>query len=283
MNRFFWLVLIILTSGIQAQDRPLPGTVEVPEQVEEDPTDEEAPITVTDSEEKLGAIRIWNFSGRASGEALGISLLVEGQASGAAPVILARGLRYGRFGNYIAVPEGNHRLHVFPDPVETFDPEVPVSVSGPGRVAPSRSEIEINPDSYQTVLLFDDESELGIRILDDSFGSQGEYALRLLNLTGEANNKITQISGDSPKVIADNLSSGEFKIVSVENPSRADYEFQYSDAAGFVLSQSIEVESEGLMSNSFLIHYDRYGRMTLSAFNDAPLVSPVNPSPELTR
>jgi len=253
-----------------AQPRPEPGTGKVPAQIEPGTPGEPSIEPEDASKGKKAHLRVWNFSGRSTKEALGVFAKSQKAAAETEVAWLSRAIPYGTVGNYVDLEPGKYRFFIVSDPAATFDGEKPVNPNLSPKAGTENLVIDLADKDYLTLVIEDDQGRLKTSLLKDSELPMEGFTYRAINMTDLADASVVEIKAGVAETVFAQLSPGQW--VNKANPTarRTSLEARYKNDKGFPLKQYIEIEPENTRSVSLILFYDRYDRPTFRSFPDAP-------------
>ncbi len=281
---FVILTMLLACMPVRSQEasgeRPEPGSVQVPaqddERAQDEPSGEELGSEEMKQEAerrgKVGFVRLWNFAHKSSAEGVAVFL---SRGSGSLPppeqrLWLGRGSRSGELREYDEFEPGMYEVFVQRDASrqgamvelpEKFEPDA-------DNLLPSRLGLRVAPGFYQTVLLYDDAGGLAARVLDDS--AVVPTKLRLFNYTREYRPAISILGQGRSVTLVEQLDKEH--VLDIPASARvATLEVAYpTQVEGFTGRLNVECDFAAVRSCSLLVFYDRYGRLTARAIEDAP-------------
>jgi len=259
-----------------AQERVQPGQGQAKPHQEPSNPEESGETQLTsngeeDKNKKVAAIRVWNFSGQEERENIGVIAVPLDSSSVTESVTLGRSMKYSRTGNYRLLPEGKYRFHIFSDPSSAFDPEKEIKPEGLSLLSEEKVTVDLKEGEYVTLFLQGKVSDLKPEIIIDSEFDAETYHLRAINLTASDSNSIYIAVNGELKPVFEDMKPQEWMIVQLDPFRFLNFEVRYDDGSGYILKQTVEIDTRGNRSNTLIVSYDRYDRTIIRGYEDAPI------------
>lgn len=257
-----------------ARVQPGQGTVAVQSDEGESSTSDTPVARLNRNEKGDGFIRLWNFAEKNSASGIGVFLAKDGRiVEPEQRLWLARGSRNGEVRSYLEVPPGKYDVIVLRDASQQGAMVDVSSLAAADKDFLSKPiPVEITEGAFFTVVVRDVGDSLDVEVLSDHKVSA--KALRLFNFSDEDSVIVSVLNpGGAPTVIS---KLGQEPVIATIPPSlsSATFEVSYpSDLPGKIASMNVEADFTDVISCSLIVAHDRYGRLSIIARPDAPIIA----------
>lgn len=259
-----------LSPSSKPGSKPSQGEEESPEQTE-----------FSREKEKSGFFRIWNFAYSSKETGLAILLVPAGEKMPPPDKRnwIARGSRAPETRSYREVETGKYTLYLLRDGSKAGKPDPSINGEDIEGVVQKKLDLEIEKDSYQTLLLTGEETTTpATELLNDSKLTGTLPKLRIYNFVLATRPTFTAFLKGKRVTFLNNLETARYEtnMQAAERPLVI--EMTSLTAAGATARQTVQIGGEPVKSYSLLIAPDRYGRTSVLPVSDAPKVPPDPPS-----
>ena len=265
-----FVLCLVFSAPLGAEPRPQPDTAKVPAQEGKDPVPEPGPDESTRSKIKHAYLRVWNFSGQNSREALGVFTRLEKSLDGDTLIWLGRGMGYGTMGHYVELPVGVYHFLIITEAMENLVLDKPVKAGQSGKLESKDLKINLVNKDYVTLLLQEVGGKIKSTFIEDSKLTPEVHTLRALNLTAMDSASLCQVQNNITTSLFESLPPDQWLSIVYPKKGMISLELCYKDPQGFPLKQGMEIDTRSTRSTSVLLFYDRYGRITVQGVQDAP-------------
>jgi hypothetical protein len=279
-NLVFHALLSLLPLSLSwAQDRPEPGSVQVPVQ-QENGAEDASPASVSTAETEGGHVRVWQFAPTEE-ERLAVALLPQGGSLEAAlrgdaqsPLIwLHRGLRGGDLRDFLDVPEGNYQVLVLRENIRDFsDPSADFSALPSSRdvLFQSRSPLRVNIGSGSTVIISKNGTSYSVEVVEENLANPTPE-VRVYHFSDLGNARLSILRPNAnPAIVWEGKAGDQSTLPLPRNPGSVNYQMEIPGSGQRMVRQVFEVSHQFSPSVSFVIFNDRYGRSTARVLANRP-------------
>ncbi len=281
LSVLFFGIIACLSDLTWAQSRPLPGSIPVPSLP--DRPDEADALPPPRQHKDSGYLRIWNYGYSIADSGLAFLLSPTGRSGSEAGERqwLARGVRAPTIREYREIPSGKYQLLAVRDRSRAGDPDPALNEDDLSAITVAQLDLVIESDSFQTVLARDSPgSSLLLQEISDSETKVPQ--LRIFIFSPEARPTFTLVSGSERKVFLHELKSPQTTVDLSSSNEPLLIEITSISPRGLPVQHTARIGGQNVKSYSLLIGPNRYGRTTVRATADAPMIPPPSPSPSPT-